>query len=68
MLARALAERAQVDELAALHPLGLAFGGSTLVCALVVVIATTGGGYEREPQDESKELQAPALSSHSWTS
>jgi hypothetical protein len=41
------------------------FWSSFVTCALVVVVvASTGGGHEREPQDESKEFEAPALSSH----
>jgi hypothetical protein len=40
------------------------FWSSFVTCALVVVVASTGGGHEREPQNESKEFEAPALSSH----
>jgi hypothetical protein len=44
--------------------LGLFRWGGFLAAATVVVVATTSSGHEREPQDESKELEAPALSSH----
>jgi hypothetical protein len=64
VLGRVAGERGQVDDLAALD----AFGFRLVGAALVIVVAATGAGDEREPCDESKELDAPALSSHVETS
>src|SRR4029453_6106523 len=44
--------------------LRLLAGALGLVVVVAPAVATTGGGRERESHDESKELQAPALSSH----
>jgi hypothetical protein len=57
----ALGEVLQVDQVAARFSLGLGICGSLVV---VIVVSTAGGGDEGETQDESKELEAPALSSH----
>ena len=61
VLGRVAHEGAEVNDLATL--LGFFVWGGCLA-AVVVVVATTGSGHERESQDESKELEAPALSSH----
>jgi len=62
----ALGEGAGVDDLAAALELVLFLAGflAAFFGALVVVTGPTGAGEEREPHDESKELEAPALSSH----
>ncbi len=61
VLGRVAHEGAEINDLATL--LGFFVWGGCLA-AVVVVVATTGSGHERESQDESKELEAPALSSH----
>ena len=58
----ALGEVLEVDEGAALGTFSWS-AVSPASAALVVVVTAAGGRHEREPQDESKELEAPALSS-----
>ena len=62
VLGRITDERAQVDELATCCPFNLGVG--VLGAARIVIVATARGRDEREPEEESKELQALALESH----